>query len=319
MKPISIVVITYNEEKNISDCLDSLTKIDYPKYEIIVIDSSTDKTPDIVKKYKQVKLITTKNKGFASQRNLGYKKAKYDLVAYTDADCIVPKDWLRVIQRKLSKDIVAICGNAYTPEDAPLLGKWISCLGTPAGGAIGYDSALKRLDKGVKTIVTGNSIFTKEILNKVNGFDENLKYGGEDSDISERIRKTGKILEYEKDSYIYHKTRNTLSEFLKWNFRRGRANQHVKEEKSNLIKLFVFLPIWPILLLLITRIISFIIIITMLSLSIMALGSRKRFLFLLKRRKRIKVGLLTVLTIIPILFYIRHIARVTGELFEKWI
>ena len=59
MKSVSIVVITYNEEKNISGCLSSLLKVDYPKnkYEILVIDASTDKTFDIASKFKNVKVI----------------------------------------------------------------------------------------------------------------------------------------------------------------------------------------------------------------------------------------------------------------------
>ena len=84
MKSVSIVVITYNEEKNISGCLSSLLNIDYPKnkYEILVIDASTDKTFDIASKFKNVKVIKSKEKGFAVQRNLGIKLSKNEFILF---------------------------------------------------------------------------------------------------------------------------------------------------------------------------------------------------------------------------------------------
>ena len=90
---ISIVVISYNSERTIDKCLDSLVRQTLPSslFEIIVInDHSTDKTVSIVQKYPKVKIIEQRygKKGRPSARNTGIISAKGDVIAFTDSDCI---------------------------------------------------------------------------------------------------------------------------------------------------------------------------------------------------------------------------------------
>ena len=236
---VSIVVITYNEEKNIRDCLDSLIKINYPKsnYEIMVVDTSKDATPEIVKTYKGVKLFRPRKKGFANQRNEGLNKSKYDYIAFTDADCIVPSNCLKILVQNIG-DNAGIGGNAYHPPTSPWFGKMVACLGTPAGGAIGLEYFFKGK---VNMIVTCNALFKKCALEKINGFDNKLKYGGEDTDISRKLVEAGYTLKHHPKSYVYHKTRNSFKEFLRWNFLRGKSNYFVN--RSSIFKLFLFSPV----------------------------------------------------------------------------
>ncbi len=99
LSKISIIISAYNEEKKISDSIESLKSIDYPKnlYEIIIVnDGSKDKTTDIVKKYADGENIilvdNKKNKGKAACLNQGISLAKGSFVACMDADTVVPKD-----------------------------------------------------------------------------------------------------------------------------------------------------------------------------------------------------------------------------------
>lgn len=71
----------------------------YPKYEIVVIDSSTDRTPEIAGKIKNLRVFSLKGLGFAHARNSGIKNSRNEVIAFTDADCIVPKDWLKNLSR----------------------------------------------------------------------------------------------------------------------------------------------------------------------------------------------------------------------------
>jgi cellulose synthase/poly-beta-1,6-N-acetylglucosamine synthase-like glycosyltransferase len=106
---ISVIIPARNEEKNIGDCLYSITNQAYPKelIEIIVVDDhSTDKTAEIIKSYalQQVKLISLQDH-VTGQLNSYKKKAieiavqqsTGDLIVTTDADCIVPENWLNTI------------------------------------------------------------------------------------------------------------------------------------------------------------------------------------------------------------------------------
>ena len=248
---ISIIVISHNEERNIDECLESLLSLDYPKdsYEIIVVDSSNDRTRDIVRKYGGVRLVPSNHKGFSSKRNTGIREANYELIAFIDADCIAPPEWLsKMLPRIMLPEVAAVGCNAYPPPDAPFFGKCIACLGKPAAGAIGFDSEVAFLDRGVSYIGSGCSIFKKKILEQVGGFNERLSYGSEDVEISERIRDAHYILEYNADAFVYHKTRNTLKQFIKWAFRRGMS--HFYTNNPDLAKIFFepFSPFWLIIL-----------------------------------------------------------------------
>jgi glycosyltransferase involved in cell wall biosynthesis len=98
---ISVIVPVYNEEKIIASCLENLTNQDFSKdrYEVIVINNaSNDKTADIASKF-TVNLICEENKGYNFAIIKGFLEAKGDIVAITDADTIVPPDWLSKIYR----------------------------------------------------------------------------------------------------------------------------------------------------------------------------------------------------------------------------
>ncbi|MHC4395572.1 MAG: glycosyltransferase family 2 protein, partial [Planctomycetota bacterium] len=83
---ISIIIPAFNAENTISDCLDSLLDqtIDKEHYEIILVDDgSTDETPNIAKRYSEVRLLIQDNQGPASARNKGTRHAKGDVILFT--------------------------------------------------------------------------------------------------------------------------------------------------------------------------------------------------------------------------------------------
>lgn len=97
MLPASVIVATFNRSKKLKRCLNALLKLNYPKYEIIVVnDASTDDTKDVLKKYgNRIRVINhKKNKGTAATKKTGILSSKYPLVAIMDDDCIPDKDWL---------------------------------------------------------------------------------------------------------------------------------------------------------------------------------------------------------------------------------
>lgn len=312
-KPVSIVVITSNEANNIKKCLDSLLKLEYPRFEIVVIDHSTDSTPEIVSGYRQVRLIKSSKGGFPQQRNKGIQSAKYGLIAFTDADCVVPKDWLDILVSSLNKSIVAAGGNAFSPPDSPFIGKCIACLGFPAGGDLGLD-AISTPDKdgNVKSIATCNALFRKSALKNIMGFNEKLKYGGEDTGLCSRLRKNGGKIKYIKESYIFHKTRDSIKDFVKWCCRRGIAKYYTSSGYIFPVTalLLAFLAFLAALFLSPFLAISSIIIAFIASAALTLFT--KKFRILIKRRKKIGISLLSIIFVVSYLALLRHISMMYG-------
>ena len=109
---LSVIIPAYNAEKTLNILLDSLAKQSFNDYETIVInDCSTDNTSKIAETY-DCKLIELKeNRGPAYCRNIGVKKAKGDIIVFTDSDCNVSAEWLETIQRIFTdKNINAVMG-----------------------------------------------------------------------------------------------------------------------------------------------------------------------------------------------------------------
>lgn len=337
MPDVSIVTISHNEEKNIADCLSSLVELDYPvgKYEIIVVDSSSDQTRDIVRKFSPVKLIESKFKEFAKKRNIGISTARYDLIAFIDADCIVPKTWLSKIIRRLDDEkVAAVAGNAFPPPDSPSFGKYIACLGKPAGGAIGFDSYARKLDRGINVVATTSTIFKKNVLNRVGGFDdeENYAAGGEDWNVSHKIRGAGYVLEFDPDVTVYHKTRG-LKSYLKWAFRNGKAQNLFYDSGRTIFWLLLnpFSFIWPLVFLIMMFNVPSLIygvlgawvgIVAMLLIGIqrkdVKYGAIQRLRLLVERRKRIGVSMISIFgVVVPLYCFDKMIINI-GQLFSKF-
>ncbi len=98
---VSIIIPTYNEEEDIERTLQACINIEYDNKEIIVVDDSTDKTPEIVKKFKKfgVRLIHRKENegGRCGARNLGIKEARGEILIILNADVLLPKDFIQKI------------------------------------------------------------------------------------------------------------------------------------------------------------------------------------------------------------------------------
>ena len=208
---ISIIIPSYNSEKTIERNIKSLLKQDYEgKYEIIVVDKSTDKTPEIVSKF-PVKLIKQKSKGISAARNLGVKKAKGKIVAFIDSDCIAPKDWLTNLLKPFSeKDVVAVGGTYKTKNKESIVARFT-----------GYEIEQRHERmKNLETIdfVGGfNCAYKKHVFLKTGGFNTRFAQS-EDGEFSYRVSKKANKIKFNPSSYVYHYHPETLTKFLKQRF-----------------------------------------------------------------------------------------------------
>src|SRR6185437_13735911 len=99
---VSVVVCAYNAERTMDQCLASLEVLNYPNYEVIVVnDGSTDRTLEISQRYPYCRIISQVNKGLSVARNVGAEAATGTIVAYTDSDCVADPDWLTYLVGKM--------------------------------------------------------------------------------------------------------------------------------------------------------------------------------------------------------------------------
>jgi len=250
---VSIIVPTYNEEKNINKCLYSLVNLDYPKkdYEIIVVDGmSQDKTRNIVKKYKNVRLFENPKKFTSSNRNLGIKNAKYNYIAFTDADCFVPENWLKILTEKFYINLffypllAGVGGANIAPNNAENFTKaiWIAqstFLGN-RGSAQGRRFKEKQF---VESLSTTNVLYDKKKLLEVGCFEEKLKHLAEDAHINFRLRQKGYKLLFIPKSYVYHNFRTTPKKFFNNMVRYGLGRMNLIKKYPESFSLIFLIPI----------------------------------------------------------------------------
>ncbi len=215
---VSIIIPVRNVCGIIGRCLKSLNELNYPKdkYEIIIADSeSTDNTQEISRKYGAV-VVSTPKRSVCAGRNEGFKIAKGEIIAFSDADCVMDKNWINN-SLKYFKDpaIGGVGGPNITPDDETAFGKAVGFVFNQAifsAGSI-HGRILDKI-KEVKSIPGCNMIFKKEVLQKVMPMDETL-IEAEDYIMNQKIREFGYKLLYTPDTIVWHYRRPSPKKFLK--------------------------------------------------------------------------------------------------------
>lgn len=210
---ISVVVCTYNGARTIRDCFEALKKLDYPDYEVIVVnDGSTDVTERIAKEY-PFRLISTPNRGLSHARNTGLHLASGEFVAYTDDDAYPDPHWLTYLSDMLQTTSHAGVGgpNLPPPDDG-----WIAeCVANAPGGPIHV-----LLDDQMAEHIPGcNMAFRKTCLESIGGFDPQFRAAGDDVDICWRLQEKGWTLGFHPSAVVWHHRRNSVRTY--WRQQRG--------------------------------------------------------------------------------------------------
>ena len=133
---ISVVVASYKGARTLKACLDSLERLNYDDYEIILVDDgSTDDTPQIAAAHPKVRCFRHEtNLGLSVARNTGIAAATGEIVAFTDADCRADEDWLYYLTGDLLDSKFAGIGgpNLLPPEDSSVAAAVLVSPGGPA-------------------------------------------------------------------------------------------------------------------------------------------------------------------------------------------
>ena len=207
---VSVVVASYNGARTLETCLASLDRLNYPDYEVILVDDgSTDSTAQIAKDHPRARYIFQENKGLSVARNTGISAATGEVVAFTDSDCRADEDWLHyLIGDLLNTDFAGIGGhNFLPPEDS-----WVAAavMVSPGGPA-----HVMLNDREAEHIPGCNMAFYKWALEEIAGFDPIYRKAGDDVDVCWRLQQCGHRIGFSPAGFVWHYRRSTVKAYLK--------------------------------------------------------------------------------------------------------
>ncbi len=207
---VSVIVCSYNGGKTLAACLDSLGRIDYPEYEVILVDDgSTDNTAEIAARFPRVRYIRQDNHGLSHARNTGAAAARGEVFAYTDSDCMADRDWLRDLIRTLLSGKYAGVGG---PNVSPPAQNWVqACVAAAPGGP----SHVLLTDTVAEHIPGCNMAWYRWAFESVGGFDVEYHKAGDDVDFCWRVQQAGHEIAFSPTAIVWHYRRFTLKAFRK--------------------------------------------------------------------------------------------------------
>jgi cellulose synthase/poly-beta-1,6-N-acetylglucosamine synthase-like glycosyltransferase len=223
---VTVIVPVRNGEQTIQPLLESLQKLDYDrnKIEVIVVDgNSTDKTREIVKQY-PVKLIIENRKGLNLARNVGIQHSNGEIVAFTDADCIVPPNWITKIVENFKDPKVSCVGGSAKALDSDFVSQYADNSIVRLMPFFTKREALESVKPFFRHPAGCNMAYRRKIAEEVGYFDENIQYGFDEVEFADRICKAGYKMVLDPKISVWHKHRSTLGEFLKQNFQYGKGS-----------------------------------------------------------------------------------------------
>jgi glycosyltransferase involved in cell wall biosynthesis len=213
----SVVVCTYNGSRTLEQCLRSLQELDYPDYEVIVVnDGSTDDTPKILDRFPEVKAIHQPNRGLSAARNVGLHAATGEIVAYTDDDCFADPGWLAHLVDQLERTgASAVGGPNLTPEDG-----WLAAC---VAASPGQPTHVLESDQVAEHVPGCNMAFRRDALLAINGFDPLYRRAGDDVDVCWRLQQSGRWITFAPGAFVWHHRRQGPRAYLKQQMGYGEA------------------------------------------------------------------------------------------------
>ena len=209
---VSVIVCTRNRAALLDRCLARLADLDPRPLEIVVVDQSDgEESGAVARRYQaripELRWLCTSTRGLSRARNLGVQEARGDILAFTDDDCLVRRDWVGAAVRVFSSspEVAAVTGGSL-PEasdcaDARIL-----------AAATWHPAEARRFTQPVDPSMVGggfNLSLRRDWLNRVGSFDPELGAGGrfrsaEDTDLIHRLLRRGAVICYDPEVVVAH-------------------------------------------------------------------------------------------------------------------
>ena len=207
---VSVVVCSYNGAATLRGCLEALQRVDYPDFEVILVDDgSKDSTQSIVAEFPLVKNILQPNRGLSVARNVGMQAAMGEIIAYTDSDCMPDSDWLYFLVSTLLHSSYAAVGgpNLNPPAQGPIPAAVAACPGAPTHVLLS--------DTEAEHIPGCNMAYWKSVLEEIGGFDPEFRTAGDDVDLCWRLMQAGHRVGFSPSALVWHHRRFTMQAYFR--------------------------------------------------------------------------------------------------------
>ena len=248
MRFYSIIVPVYNRPAEVDELLESLTHQEFTNFEVLIVEDGSDQDcKHIVSKYEDqlsIQYFFKENSGQGFSRNFGFERAKGDYLIVFDSDCIIPPEYLRVVETHLDANPLDAFGGpdkahtSFTPIQKAISYSMTSVFTT--GGIRG-----NKKHAGVFHPRSFNMGISRQVFESTKGYI--ITRMGEDIEFSIRIIendfKTGLI----EDAFVYHKRRTSLSQFYKQLHFFGRARINVRRFFPRELKVVHLMPLFFVL------------------------------------------------------------------------
>lgn len=227
---ISFITTVFNEEKTIQDFLNSTVQQTTKPDEIIIVDAgSTDKTKEIIKKFKTTipLRLFIKHGNRSVGRNYAISKASGDIIAVSDAGCILHKEWLKQLTLPFKQKGVSVVSGFYEPITKTIFQKALAA----------YTSVMPDKVNPNNFLPSSRSVaFLKEAWEHVGGYPEDLDTC-EDLVFDKKLQKAGFHFVFQKNAIVYWPQRTTLFGAIKqfFSYARGDGKAHYFRKQTPLL------------------------------------------------------------------------------------
>ena len=214
---VSVVVCTHNGAHRIRDCCAGLAKLQYPDFEVIIVDDgSSDRTIEVVREY-GFRVITTDHQGLGNARNVGWQAATGTIVAYIDDDAYPDPHWLSYLATTFASTRHAgVGGPNLTPPGARPVSECIA-------NSPGNPTHVLLTDDEAEHIPGCNMAFRRDALEAVGGFDTQFRIAGDDVDICWNLQQHGYSLGFSPAAFVWHHRRDAVRAYWRQQVNYGRA------------------------------------------------------------------------------------------------
>jgi glycosyltransferase involved in cell wall biosynthesis len=207
--------------------------MEYQAEEVIVVnDASTDGTLEFLESFRQLSdmnitiFTNPTNLGVAGSRNVGIRQAKGEIIAFTDADCVVHPNWISELMKGYKHDRVAAVGGSILSKQITNI--WELC-------EKGRDFVATR-EGYVSHLVGCNMSFDRTILQQ-HMFDDDLKYGYEEYLICDKLVSEGHKIYYRPQAIVNHKHRSNWFSLMRRKYLLGFASIWYRKKVRKLFML----------------------------------------------------------------------------------
>jgi len=219
---ISVVICAHNAAETLGECLEHTCALDYPAFEVIVVDDgSSDETVEIARRHR-VRLLQIDHGGLSVARNEGYGAARGELVAYLDADAYPSPEWLYYLALGLDGPNVAGVGGPNVPPLDDPTGAHV--VARSPGGPVHVLTA----DDRAEHVPGCNMAFWRPVLSEVAGFDPVYTAAGDDVDLCWKVLDRGYEIGFHPAAVVWHHRRPSLRAYLRQQYSYGRSEALVE-------------------------------------------------------------------------------------------